>query len=438
MRQRVAPMNVEAEESLLGAMMLNRDAIATAVEMHVTVDDFAKKQHAAVFTAILDLSSEGESVDPVTVAERLRQVDLLDALGGKVALLRIQAATPASANATEYATIVKDCALRNRLIQVGAAIAELGYDADDEVAKSVDTAERMLFDVTNQRLSNRTLTLGDSIQQTMDNLDEIDRGHDVGIPTGFRELDGLLFGLPRSALVLLAARPAMGKTALALNIAANVALRDRPVLFFSLEMSHLELTKRLLAAQSSVKARRFWDAKLTMDDWDHVNAAVGRLTPAPFLLDDDPQPSLLEIRAKARRTKTRHGDLGLIVVDYIQLMRTPGETRQLEVDEIARSLKVLARELDVPVLALAQLNRQVEYRTDKRPMLADLRDSGALEQHADIVTFIYRDEIYNPESDDRGTAEIIVAKHRNGPTGTVRLVFLDHLTKFVDLTRGPA
>jgi replicative DNA helicase len=439
---RVPPHNLEAEESLLGAMLLSRDAITAAVEAHVESSDFYKPAHGHIYEAIQSLHGHGEPADPVTVAEELRRADLLDGIGGRAALLQIQANTPASANAGHYARIVNELALLRRLIGVAGDIAEMGYDTSDDVTETLDRAEALVFEVAERRVSDTMVGIRDALQETLDDL-EARYGDDsdlVGVPTGYDEVDKKLHGLQRSNLVILAARPGMGKTSLALGMARNVATQTgRPVVFFSMEMGALELTKRLLAMEAGVDATRLWTAKLTEPDWGKISHAVGRLAEAQLHIDDNPHCTVMEMRAKARRLRARHGDLGLVVVDYIQLM-TPSssgqrraENRQVEVSEISRGLKILARELECPVIALSQLNRQLEYRQDKRPMLADLRESGGLEQDADVVAFIYRDEVYNPESDDRALAEIIIAKHRNGPTGTARLVFRPERAEFVNM-----
>jgi replicative DNA helicase len=423
-------------------MLLSRDAIAAAVEIGVDAGDYYKPAHAHIHEAIFSLNGVGEPVDPVTVAEELRRASLLDAIGGKNAILRIQAGTPASANAGHYARIVNELALLRRLILVAGDIAEMGYDAPDEVPDVLDRAEAMVFEVAERRVTDSLVNINDVLQATLDQLESMyGREQELtGVPTGYDDLDELLLGLQPSNLVIVAARPSAGKTSFALGAAANVALETRrPVLFFSMEMGRLELTKRLLASEARVDAKSLWTGNIPESDWQRLSHAVGRLAEAPLLIDDNPHCTVMEMRAKARRTRARYGDLGLIVVDYLQLMSTPGrrqsENRQVEISEISRNLKILARELDCPVVALSQLNRQLEYRQDKRPMLADLRESGSIEQDADVVCFIYRDEIYNPESDQRGTAEIIVAKHRNGPTGVTRLAFVPHLTKFANMAR---
>jgi replicative DNA helicase len=437
---RVPPHNLEAEESLLGAMLLSRDAITAAVEARVDTADFYKPAHGHVFEAVMGLYGQGEPVDPVTLAEQLRRAGLLDAMGGKAALLRIQAGTPASANAGHYAQIVGELALLRRLIAVAGEIAETAYSEPDDVIDTLDRAESLVFEVAERRVSESLVGLAASLQLTLDQLESMygRDDHITGMPTGYHDLDEILLGLQPSNLVVIAARPGQGKTSFALGAAANVALEARkPVLFFSMEMGHLELTKRMLAAEAKVDARKLQTGNIPEADWSRLSNAVGRLAEAPLLIDDNPHCTVMEMRAKARRTKAKYGDLGLIVVDYLQLMSSPrrAENRQVEVAEMARGLKILARELDCPVMALSQLNRQLEYRQDKRPMLADLRESGSIEQDADVVCFIYRDEEYNPESEHRGTAEIIVAKHRNGPTGSSRLAFLSHLTKFANMAR---
>jgi replicative DNA helicase len=439
---RVPPHNLEAEEALLGAMLLSRDAITASVEARVETSDFYKPAHGHVYEAVMSLYGQGEAVDNLTVAEELRRADLLDAIGGRDLLRNLAVGTPASANAAHYAKIVNELALLRRLIAVAGDIAEMGYEPTDDVVETLDRAESLVFEVAEHRVADTLVGLSDSLQHTLDQLEAVyGRDGDVtGIPTGYQDLDSLLLGLQPSNLVVVAARPGCGKTSFALGAASNVALTTRrPVLFFSMEMGSIELTKRMLAAEARVEARRLQTGNIPEAEWSRIAHAVGRLSEAPLFIDDNPHCTVMEMRAKARRTRARYGDLGLVVVDYLQLM-TPStsrrsENRQVEVAEISRGLKILARELECPVMALSQLNRQLEYRQDKRPMLADLRESGALEQDADVVIFLYRDEIYNPESDDRGTAEIHVAKHRNGPTGTTRLAFLDHLTKFANMAR---
>ncbi len=439
---RVPPHNLEAEESLLGAMLLSRDAISVATETRVETSDFYKPAHAHIYDAILALYALGEPVDPVTVAEELRRVDLIDALGGRATLLRLQAQTPASANAVHYAKIVNELALLRRLIAVAGDIAEMGYTDTGEVIETLDRAESLVFEVAQHRVTDSMTNVHDALQMTLDQLESLfgTAGEITGARTGYTELDNMLLGLQPSNLIVVAARPGAGKTAFALGAAASVAMTARrPVMFFSMEMGVLELTKRLLAAEARVDLRRLQTGNIPTDDWTRLSHGVGRLGEAPLFIDDNPHCTVMEMRAKARRVKARNGDLGLIVVDYLQLM-TPStsrrsENRQVEVAEISRGLKILARELDCPVMALSQLNRQLEYRQDKRPMLADLRESGSLEQDADVVMFLYRDDMYNPNSEDRGMAEVIVSKHRNGPTGVTKLSFASNFTRFADMAK---
>jgi replicative DNA helicase len=438
--ERVPPHNLEAEQSLLGSMLLSRDAITSAVEARVDASDFYRPAHGHIFDAIWSLYEQGEPVDPVTVAEELRRSGLLEALGGKGSLLSIQAATPASANAGHYAKIVSELALLRRLITVSGEIAESAYAQPDDVTMTVDRAEAMVFEVAEKRISESLVRVFDSVTATVDQLETLYGESDAltGVPTGYTELDNVLLGLQPSNLIVAAARPGMGKSSFALGAAANVAMVSRrPVVFFSMEMGSIELTKRMLAAEGRVDARKLQTGKLNDADWSRLNAAISHLGEAPLFIDDNPHCTVMEMRAKARRIKARYGDLGLVVVDYLQLMSSPrrSENRQVEVSELSRGLKILARELDCPVMALSQLNRQLEYRQDKRPMLADLRESGSIEQDADVVLFIYRDEAYNPDSDQRGVVELIVAKHRNGPTGVARLAFLDHFVKFANMAK---
>jgi replicative DNA helicase len=429
---------LEAEESLLGAMLLSRDAIASAVEA-CSADDFYKPAHGHVFEAITSLYGQGEPADPVTVADELRRVDLLEAIGGVAVLSSLQANTPATSNAGRYARIVEEHALLRRLIGVAGEIAEMGYSVPEDVAQVVDEAESLVFKVAQRRVADTLKPIKELLEESLDRLEALfDRGESItGVPSGYLDLDEQLAGLQPSNLVIVGARPAMGKTAFALGMAANAAMEAQvPVLFFSLEMSHSEISQRLLCAEARVDATRMRNGRLHESDWPKITHAIGRLAEAPIYIDDNPNVTVMDIRAKARRMKSRDG-LGLVVIDYLQLMtgRAKAENRQVEVSEISRSLKILARELEVPVVALSQLSRNLEMRADKRPVLADLRESGSLEQDADVVMFIYRDEIYDSESSDRGTAEIIVAKHRNGPTGKTQLAFLDHYTRFANMAR---
>ncbi len=434
---RIPPHNLEAEESLLGAMLLSRDAIAAALE-HCSAGDFYKPSHAHIFEAITALYAAGEPADTVTVADELRRAGALEEVGGPAGLVALQANTPAISSAGRYAGIVEEHALLRRLIAVAGEISELGYSLPDDVVGTIDRAESMVFEVAQRRTADSIAPLEELLSKSLDRLEELyDRGEAItGVPTGFHDLDELLAGLQPSNLVVVGARPSMGKTAFALGMAAAAAMSNVPVLFFSLEMSHLEIAQRVLCAEARVDATRMRNGRLHEDDWSKISHAIGRLGSAPLHIDDNPNVTIMDIRAKARRMKSR-GGLGLVVIDYLQLMtgRNSAENRQVEISEISRGLKLLARELEIPVIALSQLSRTLESRADKRPMLADLRESGAIEQDADVVMFLYRDEVYNAESPDRGTAEVLIAKHRNGPTGVVQLAFVANYARFANMAR---
>ncbi|HNJ21706.1 MAG TPA: replicative DNA helicase, partial [Microthrixaceae bacterium] len=382
-RSRIPPHSIDAEQSLLGAMLLSEHAISSVANI-VTEDDFYKPAHRHVFAAIQSLYGAGQGVDPVTVAEELTSAGVLDAVGGPATLVTLQARTPAITNAEHYARIVEEKALLRRLISTANEVAELGYQPLDDIEKTVDTAESMMFAVAQRRNADTLQELSPLLDRSLEQLEMLyERGDAItGTPSGYTDLDTMLAGLQPGALIVVGARPAMGKTALALGIAAHAAVRENlPVLFFSLEMGHLELTQRLIAAEARVDSGKLRTGRLTDADWTKITKAMGRLGEGSLWIDDNPALTVMEIRAKARRLQDRLGtNLGLIVVDYLQLMsgRSSAESRQVEVAEISRGLKVLARELGCPVMALSQLSRQLELRADKRPMLADLRESGCL------------------------------------------------------------
>ena len=410
---RVPPHNIEAEESLLGAMLLSKDAIASAVET-VSPEDFYKPAHGHLFEAIQTLYGRGEPVDPVTVAEELRRANLLEALGGKQAILRIQVGTPAAANAAHYAKIVEEHALLRRLISVAGEIAEMGYEMPDDVTNTLDRAETLVFEVANRRLASSLKGIYPALQESLEQLEALFErdGSMTGVPSGYIDLDEVLLGFQPSNLIVVAARPGQGKTSFALGAAAHVALETRrPVVFFSMEMGYLELTQRMLAAEAGVNSRLLRTGRIPESDWTKISHAVGRLAEAPFYIDDNAHLTVMEMRAKCRRLKAMHGDLGLVVVDYLQLMSTPrrSENRQVEVSELSRGLKILARDLETPVMALSQLNRSLEYRTDKRPMLADLRESGCLTGDTRLL-----------RADDGSEVTLAELPHRQGPAGLPR------------------
>ncbi len=436
---RVPPCDLIAEQNLLGAMMLSKEAISATAPM-LRPDDFYKPAHAHVFDAVLSLDSAGEPADPVTVADELGRAGVLESIGGRSLLADIVTTAPAVNNATRYAKIIADHALLRRLIGIGGEISEIGYDLPDDVDKAVDRAESLVYDLGQRRVTDTLVPIEGLLSDTLDRLEAlVERGDAItGLPTGFVDLDRLLSGLQPSTLNVIGARPAMGKTSFALNLTANAAFQSRrPVVFFSLEMGNLELTQRLLCAEAQIDSTKVRDGRLQDAEWDRIALGVSRLADARLYLDDNPNTTVMEIRAKSRRLKSQLGDLGMVVIDYMQLMqgRSRAESRQVEVSEMSRGLKILARELECPVVALSQLSRTLESRTDKRPMLADLRESGSIEQDADVVMFLYRDEVYNTDSPDRGMAEVIIAKHRNGPVGKVNLAFRNHLTRFDNMAQ---
>jgi replicative DNA helicase len=427
-------------------MLLSRDAVNAVAEAGVRVEHFYKPAHQHVFDAIRGLLTGGGPVDPVTVADELRRVGLLDEIGGLDFLLQLQNSTPVIGNATRYAKIVIDTAALRRLIGVASEIAEIAYTEPDDVAKALDDAESRVFAVAEERVVDSTRPIKDLLLLASEELEKRfeSKVSLTGVPTGFVDLDETLLGLQPSSLVIVGARPAMGKTAFALNIASHVAqVSNLPVLVFSLEMSHTELTMRFLSSEARVDSKKLRTGAISEAEWSRINSAIGRLDNRLLYLDDNASVTVMEIRAKARRLKAKHNGLGLIVIDYLQLMSgNSTESRQLEVSEISRNLKILARELDVPVIALSQLSRRLEDRQDKRPQLSDLRESGSLEQDADVVIFLHRPEMFRGEkgeaadNSDKGVAEVIIGKHRAGPTGTIKLVFFGEHTKFENMARG--
>ena len=437
---RIPPHNLEAEESVLGAMLLSRDAIAAAME-NCKAEDFYKTSHGYIFEAITSLYGRGEPADWVTVTEELRRRELLESIGDTSVFVSLQANTPSVGNAEYYAKIVEELALLRRLVSVAGEISELGYSVPEDVTEVLDRAESLVFDVAQRRVVDTMTPLEELLGDTLDHLEQLfSRSESVtGLATGYTDLDEQLAGLQPSNLVVVGARPAMGKTAFALGMVSHAGVKlKKPVLLFSLEMSHMELTQRLLSSEARVDASRMRTGKLRESDWPKIGQAISRMSEAPVYIDDNPNLTVMDIRARARRLKSREG-LSLVVIDYLQLMtgRHGSENRQVEVSEISRGLKILARELEVPVVALSQLSRGLSRAVpDKRPMLADLRESGSIEQDADVVLFLYRDEVYNPDATEtQGTAEVIVAKHRNGPTGVTRLAFIGHHARFDNMAR---
>jgi replicative DNA helicase len=436
---RVPPQDLDAEESVLGAMMLSPAAIAAVSEI-LSSDgrEFYRESHAKIYRAALGLYVKGEPVDAITLVDELDERGELDGAGGKVRIHELAALVPASANAGHYAQIVREIAMLRGLIRAGGDIERLGWERPGPSTELVDRAEQIVFDLARERASSEFSHIEELLKESFERITALyESGADVtGVPSGFRDIDRITSGFQEGNLVIVAARPSMGKSALGLCMAANLAVRKEiPVAIFTLEMSKSEVTQRLMCSEAKVESQRLRTGKLAADDWPRLTAACDKLAKAPIYVDDTGSITMMEIRSKARRLKAKRPDLGLIIVDYLQLMTsgTTAENRVQEVSQISRALKVLARDLEVPIIAVSQLSRAVEQRHDKRPILSDLRESGSIEQDADIVAFIYRDEYYNDESDQQGLAEVIVAKHRNGPTDTVKLSFLRRYAKFADL-----
>jgi len=437
------PQNIEAEESILSAILIDNDALLDVIEA-LGPEDFYRTAHQKIYEAITDLFDKAEPVDLVTLANKLKEKGQLEVVGGASYLARLVDTVPLAVNARHYAKIVHDKASLRRLIEKANAIVKRCFEERGEAEDVIDFAESAVFELSEQKARQSFYPLSKIILGNIETLEENqgNRSLVTGVPTGFNQLDNLTSGLQNSDLIILAARPSMGKTALALNIARNAAVDGNiPVAVFSLEMSKEQLSLRMLCSEARIDSSRLRGGFFSMEDWHRLTDAAGILSESPIYIDDSPSLSAMEIRAKARRLKMDK-NIGLIIIDYLQLMqgRSSAERRDLEISEISRGLKALAKELELPVMALSQLNRMLEQRTDKRPRLSDLRESGALEQDADVVAFIYRDEVYNKEDDNprRGTAEIILSKQRNGPTGDVFLSFLNSFTRFENLASEEA
>lgn len=437
---RVPPHNLEAEQSVLGSMMLSKSIVGEVLEV-LRPDDFYREAHGRICSAIRDLFSAGEPVDGITVPDELERRGHLESVGGRAYVHTLVAGVPHPGNAVFYARIVSEHATLRRLIDAATHIVQDCYDVPDDIEDMINKAGELIYGIAAGRIHTDFIPIRDLLAESMEALDRL-ASHEsdvTGVPTGFRDIDARLSGLQPQNLILVAARPAMGKSSFVMNIAHHVALTEQiPVVIFSLEMSQIEIVQRLICSEARVDTRALRSGRLTESDWIKVSSAVGRLDAAALYIDDSPSISMMEIRAKCQRLK-RKQNLGLVIVDYIQLMTSTRRTenRVQEVSEISRSLKILAKELDVPVLAVSQLSRQPEQGGgDRRPHLSHLRESGSLEQDADVVMMIYRDEVYNQDSAAKGEAEVITAKHRNGPTGTDNLAFLGQFTKFADLARS--
>lgn len=434
---RVPPHNQEAEQSVLGAVFLEPQSLISVAEI-VNPEDFYRIAHQKIFETMINLSDRGKAIDVVTVTEELSAKKELEDVGGLSYLTEIANAVPTAANVGHYAHIVEEKALLRRLIRVATSIVEDGFTREDEVETLLAEAEKKMMEVSSRKNAGDFIHIKDVLVKTYDNIELLHtrKGDVTGVPTGFRDLDKITAGFQRNDLIIVAARPSVGKTAFALNVAQNVATKtDENVAIFSLEMGAEQLVMRMLCAEGNIDAQVLRTGALQNEDWRKLTMAMGSLSNAGIFIDDTPGIRVNDIRAKCRRLKQEYG-LGMIMIDYLQLIAgtgKAGENRQQEVSDISRSLKGLARELEVPVIALSQLSRGVEQRQDKRPMMSDLRESGSIEQDADIVSFLYREDYYDKETEDQNMIEIIIAKQRNGPTGTVKLAFVKEYNKFVTI-----
>ncbi|OGT36405.1 MAG: replicative DNA helicase [Gammaproteobacteria bacterium RIFCSPHIGHO2_12_FULL_37_14] len=439
---KVPPHSLEAEQSVLGGLMLDNRAWDQVVDC-LQENDFYRHEHRLIYRIMMRLVGQNKPLDVLTVSEALRELHELDQVGGEVYLFELANNTPSAANIVAYADIVRERSIQRQLIAVGSDIAENAFHPQGRsITELLDTAERSVFSISDQGSRSGPVNIKDFLAKTMDKIDTLFHSNNpiTGIPTGYQDLDAMTSGLQSADLVIIAGRPSMGKTILAMNIAEHVVIKSRlPVLIFSMEMPGEAIVMRLLSSLCRIDQLRIRTGKLADEDWPRISSTVSMLSDAPLYIDDTPAISPVEMRARARRLAKEQGQLGLIVVDYLQLMQVPGhnENRTAEISEISRSLKGLAKELKVPVIAISQLNRGLEQRADKRPVMSDLRESGAIEQDADLIAFIYRDEVYHEDSPSKGTAEIIIAKQRNGPIGKIILTFMGQYTCFESFVRQP-
>lgn len=436
---KVPPHDLEAEQAIIGSMLTDKDAVISAIEV-LKEEDFYREDNKAIYTAILNLYNRAEPVDIITVKAELEAMGKFEQVGGLEYLAELPEKVPTTANAMKYIKIVEEKSLLRRLIHTANEIIELGYNPTEDVEDIMEGAEKKIFNIMQDKNQKGYTPIKDVLVESFTQLEELynRKQHITGVPTGFSELDYKTSGFHGSELILIAARPAMGKSAFALNIATNAAVRARvPVAIFSLEMSKEQMVNRILCSEAMVDSNKVRTGKLEEDDWTKLAEAIGPLSEAEIYIDDTPGISVTEIRAKCRKLKLEK-NIGMVVIDYLQLIQGSNKrngSREQEISEISRSLKILAKEIGVPVIALSQLSRAVEQRPDHRPMLSDLRESGAIEQDADIVMFLYRDDYYNQDSEKKDIAEVIMAKHRAGSTGTVELLWLGSYTKFVNLER---
>ncbi len=435
--ERVPPQNIEAEQAVLGAMLIKKEAIAEVQEI-LQPDDFYREAHRIVYEAMVQLQNNDEAVDLVTLTEQLRKSEQLDKIGGLAFITQLANAVPTAANVVYHAKIVKEKAELRSLINAATAIASAAYEDNTDVENIMDDAEKKILAVANRQNGGAFESMKSIVMRTFERINVLyeSKGGLTGISSGFKDLDKLTAGLQKSDLILVAARPSMGKTAFTLNIASYVGTHGGKVAFFSLEMSKEQLMQRMLCAEGGIDATKLRTGQLDTQEWNKLVHVADTLSRAPIYIDDTAGITVMELRSKARRLKAEHG-LDLIIIDYLQLMQgrpsKNGDNRQQEISEISRSLKALARELDLPVIALSQLSRSVESRQIKKPMLSDLRESGSLEQDADIVMFLYREDYYDKDTENKNITDIIVAKHRNGPVDTISLFFQKEYTKFRDL-----
>lgn len=437
---KVPPHDLEAEQAIIGSMLTDKDAVISAIEV-LREDDFYREDNKAIYSAILNLYNRAEPIDIITVKAELESMGKFEKVGGLEYLAELPEKVPTTANAMKYIKIVEEKSTLRRLIKTANEIIELGYSPTEDVEDIMESAEKKIFNIMQDKSQKSYTPIKDALVESFTKLEELynRKQHITGVPSGFTELDYRTAGFHGSELILIAARPAMGKTAFALNIAANAALKgNTAVAVFSLEMSKEQLVNRILCSESMVDSNKVRTGKLEEDDWTKLAGTIGPLSEAEIYIDDTPGINIMEIRAKCRKLKLEK-NIGMVVIDYLQLIQGSGNrrsgSREQEISEISRSLKILAKELDVPVIALSQLSRAAEQRPDHRPMLSDLRESGAIEQDADIVMFLYRDDYYNQDSEKKDIAEVIIAKHRGGSTGTVELLWLGSYTKFVNLER---
>ena len=436
---KIPPHDIDAEQAVLGSMLTDKDAVNAAIET-LKEDAFYREDNRAIYQAIINLYSKSEPIHIITLKDELESMDKFEQVGGYEYLASLPDKVPTTANVQKYIKIVEEKAILRKLIKTANEIIELGYDPAEDVEDIMDNAEKKIFDIMQSKNQKGYTPIKDVLVESFTKLEELynRKQHITGVPTGFVELDYKTAGLHGSELILVAARPAMGKTAFALNIATNAALRgNAPVAIFSLEMSKDQLVNRILCSEAMVDSNKVRTGKLEEDDWVKLAGAIGPLSESEIYIDDTPGISVMEIRTKCRKLKMEK-NIGLVVIDYLQLVQGSNKrqaSREQEISEISRSLKILAKEINVPVIALSQLSRAVEQRPDHRPMLSDLRESGAIEQDADIVMFLYRDDYYNKESEKKDIAEVIIAKQRGGQTGTVELLWMGNYTKFVNLEK---